>query len=200
MVSYRTTVDGLTLPALLGGHAALDFCNTFAGWNGEPTKEYLLDYDHLAVWTDYAALLPDRRVAALRRAARRDVQGAVRVLARARAFRASLYGVLVEDKPAGPVTALVNEAAALQRLTEVKTGYEFRLADDAGLSAPLLAIAWSVGQLLANPELELVRACPGTGCGWLFLDPRGSRRWCTMATCGNRSKARRFAERHRGDP
>ena len=199
MAPYSTTVDGFTLPALLGGHPALDFCNTFAGWNGEPTKEYLLDYAHLAVWTEYAGLLPAGRVAALRRAARRDERAAARLLARARAFRASLYGLLLERRPAEPVTALVNRASSLQRLTAGKAGFEFSLADEAGLSAPLLAVAWSAGKLLTEPELELVSACPGTGCGWLFLDPRGRRRWCTMSTCGNRTKVRRFAERHRGE-
>jgi predicted RNA-binding Zn ribbon-like protein len=40
-----------------------------------------------------------------------------------------------------------------------------------------------------------VKACPGDSCGWLFLDPRGRRRWCIMATCGNRSKVRAHAAR-----
>ncbi|MGE5829869.1 MAG: CGNR zinc finger domain-containing protein [Micromonosporaceae bacterium] len=39
-------------------------------------------------------------------------------------------------------------------------------------------------------------ACPGEICGWLFADPRGRRRWCSMAWCGNRAKARRYARRH----
>jgi predicted RNA-binding Zn ribbon-like protein len=28
---------------------------------------------------------------------------------------------------------------------------------------------------------------PGVDCGSLFLDPRGRRRWCDMAACGNRA-------------
>jgi predicted RNA-binding Zn ribbon-like protein len=200
MATYSTTIDGFTLPALLGGHPALDFCNTFAGWNGHPTKEYLVDYAHLTVWTGYVGLLPRKRVAELRRAAGRDDRSASRVLASARAFRASVYSLLLEGEPAEPVLALINEAATLQRLTIGQAGYAFELAEEAGLSAPLLAIAASVGRLLTETELELVSACPGTGCGWLFLDSRGRRRWCTMASCGNRAKVRRFAERHRGDP
>jgi predicted RNA-binding Zn ribbon-like protein len=38
-----------------------------------------------------------------------------------------------------------------------------------------------------------VRTCPS--CGWLFLDARGRRRWCSMATCGNRAKVRAHAAR-----
>ena len=34
-------------------------------------------------------------------------------------------------------------------------------------------------------------------CGWLFLDTSrsGRRRWCSMQSCGNRAKARRFYAR-----
>jgi predicted RNA-binding Zn ribbon-like protein len=34
-------------------------------------------------------------------------------------------------------------------------------------------------------------------CGWVFADPSGRRRWCSMAWCGNRSKVRRHAARAR---
>jgi len=40
-----------------------------------------------------------------------------------------------------------------------------------------------------------------SACTWLFLDRsrNRSRRWCSMATCGNRAKARRH-DRRRGSP
>jgi hypothetical protein len=60
---------------------------------------------------------------------------------------------------------------------------------------PLLAIAQSAAELLTSPLAPVVAACPGVGCGWLFADPRRRRRWCSMAVCGNRAKARRHAER-----
>jgi predicted RNA-binding Zn ribbon-like protein len=31
----------------------------------------------------------------------------------------------------------------------------------------------------------------------VFLDPSHRRRWCIMAVCGNRAKARRYADRRR---
>ncbi|MDR0358582.1 MAG: CGNR zinc finger domain-containing protein [bacterium] len=42
-----------------------------------------------------------------------------------------------------------------------------------------------------------MRRCPGRGCGWLFLDASGRRRWCSMQTCGSRAKMRRLYERRR---
>ena len=50
-------VEGLVLPAPLSGHPVLDFCNTFAGWDGQESGDYLRTYDHLAVWAAAAGLL-----------------------------------------------------------------------------------------------------------------------------------------------
>lgn len=51
----------------------------------------------------------------------------------------------------------------------------------------------------ARPMWSRVKACRGTDCGWVFLDAsrNGSRRWCDMATCGNRAKTTAFRARHR---
>ena len=57
----------------------------------------------------------------------------------------------------------------------------------------------SAAELLTSPDLPLVRECAGYDCGWLFMDTtkNRSRRWCDMATCGNRAKGRRHYERRR---
>ncbi len=62
-------------------------------------------------------------------------------------------------------------------------------------------IAVAVIELLTVVDLNLLRACPleEGGCGWLFLDrSRGhTRRWCVMADCGTKAKARRLNDRRR---
>jgi predicted RNA-binding Zn ribbon-like protein len=73
------------------------------------------------------------------------------------------------------------------------------IPESAGLDLPALELARAAGALLASTDLEAVGRCPGEGCGWLFLDTRGRRRWCTMAVCGNRAKARRHAARARDE-
>jgi predicted RNA-binding Zn ribbon-like protein len=42
-----------------------------------------------------------------------------------------------------------------------------------------------------------MRRCPADDCAWVFWDSsaKGTRRWCSMKVCGNRAKARAFAER-----
>lgn len=66
------------------------------------------------------------------------------------------------------------------------------------------AVATDAVVLLQDPtRLKRVSRCPGRGCGWLFLDTSGRRRWCSMSTCGSRDKMRRLHQRrvqHTGSP
>ena len=200
MPEHYVVIDDLALPARLSGHAALDFCNTWAGWDGRHTADYLESYDHLAVFAGFVGVIPDERVTSLRRQARRSKSAASSALERARRFRTSLYDVLRTGGSAPKwslVAKEVDAAAAARRLHQSADGPRWEIDPGAGLDAAVLALAWSAGELLTSPDLQSIRACPGVGCGWLFLDPRGRRRWCTMSTCGNREKARRFAARQR---
>jgi predicted RNA-binding Zn ribbon-like protein len=198
--SYYEIIDGVRLPAKLGGHPALELCNTFAGWNGEPEVEYLVSYDALALWAGHVGLLEGDRVEQVRAAGARRPKEAAAVLDRAQDFRAALYPLFQESKrtaePSPVITDELHAAATAVRITPTGATFEWQLPADCGLEAPLLAAAWSAAGLLTSHDMRAVRACPGGGCGWLFLDHRGRRRWCSMATCGNRSKVRRFSARH----
>jgi predicted RNA-binding Zn ribbon-like protein len=194
-------VSGLLLPVAVGGHPALDFCNTRAGWGAPEPKEYLASYDHLAVWTREAGLFRPRDVSSFRRAARADPAAARQVLASAIELREAAYAVLLGSRAVSPfavVTARAEAARAAARLQRSSPGHS-RLARWAlpndGVTTPLLGIAAQVDELLCSPLSSVVAACPGVGCGWLFADPRRRRRWCDMAVCGNRAKARRHAQR-----
>lgn len=58
------------------------------------------------------------------------------------------------------------------------------------------AVATDAIALLHDPSrLKRVSRCPGRGCGWLFLNTSGRRRWCSMSTCGSRDKMRRLHQR-----
>jgi predicted RNA-binding Zn ribbon-like protein len=202
MPAHYEVVDGLRLPARISGHPALDFCNTWAGWDGRDAVEYLAGYEHLVVWAGYVGILRPDQVPVLRQRARRSASAAASVLERARAFRANLYAVLRDPGSAPAWSAVADQVAAAAQTLHLHRADEtirWEIAPATGLSAPLAAAAWSAGELLTSPALCRVRACAGAGCGWLFLDPTGRRRWCVMAVCGNREKARRFAAKHK-DP
>lgn len=65
------------------------------------------------------------------------------------------------------------------------------------VSAALGRIAAAYVVAAARGEWPRVRRCPAHDCAWVFWDSskNASRRWCTMRVCGNRAKARAFAER-----
>lgn len=66
----------------------------------------------------------------------------------------------------------------------------------AGLIIPIVE---SAADSLITGELGRVRRCGDNRCTRVFLDAtrNGRRRWCEMATCGNRAKAARFRARER---
>ena len=65
-------------------------------------------------------------------------------------------------------------------------------------TAVLLAqLAEAAATLLASPAVGLVRRCEGPGCRMLFLPAHPRRRWCSPATCGNRTRVARYYQLHK---
>jgi predicted RNA-binding Zn ribbon-like protein len=112
-------------------------------------------------------------------------------LARVREFREGLRAL---------VGGQVDELDGLRTLAsgrgvtvEVDAGGEVQLSTEDGLLGLLLTVrdaqaegSWSRLKLCANPD-----------CGWAFYDRSRNQQgaWCSMATCGNRLKNRRFRAR-----
>lgn len=116
-------------------------------------------------------------------------------------LRGALAHLRVDAPPAAPTAPLEGlgvtpGTGGTQRFDWTWTG----VADD--LTSLLWPVAREAADLLTSPQLSRVRECAGHPCGWLFLDrsKNGSRRWCDMADCGNRAKARRYRERKKGEP
>ncbi|HEX4733344.1 MAG TPA: CGNR zinc finger domain-containing protein [Thermoleophilaceae bacterium] len=57
----------------------------------------------------------------------------------------------------------------------------------------------AVFQAMSDGSWERAKACGNPDCRWAFFDgsKNHSGRWCEMASCGNRMKARAFRERAR---
>jgi predicted RNA-binding Zn ribbon-like protein len=198
---HQRLVDGLLLPATVASHPALDFCNTLAGWGAAEPRDYLASYDHLTVWAREAGLVASPAAAELREVAERDPAGAARALARARSLRAALYDACTDpgDTAAWEGVAREARAAAAHAVLSPSAppGRRWSVSEQSGVALPVLEVARSAGDLLATLVPGDVKACPGTQCGWLFVDSRGRRRWCSMEVCGNRAKARRHVRRTR---
>ena len=67
------------------------------------------------------------------------------------------------------------------------------------LDDALAAVAEPLVAAIAAGGIDRLRICANDGCRWVFLDSSrtGRRRWCSMASCGNRAKAARHRARKR---
>ncbi|HEX6339265.1 MAG TPA: BTAD domain-containing putative transcriptional regulator [Jiangellaceae bacterium] len=188
---HAVQVRGHWLPWAISGHPALDFCNTYAGWRGPPLPkgEWLRSYDVLAIWGGYADLVDRETVGHLVREAQRRPDDARAVLDEARTFRRHLYDCLTDAADGTAFAAVaqyVNPAAREAVFTRDDVGLgRWSLPQSVGLRFPLHAVARSAAELLSDPRRFTVCACSAADCGWLFLNPSGRRKWCSLATCGH---------------
>ena len=94
-------------------------------------------------------------------------------------------------------------AALRHRRLEYRRGTTFFWSWTDGERNPFDSLSWPIvlaaAELLASDSRTQIHECADEGCGWLFLDTSRNRRrrWCTMESCGNRAKARRFYQRSR---
>ena len=122
------------------------------------------------------------------------VREALRALARAN-------GELAPPTPAG-TRAVLNEAArgAPVEVRFADHGPRFVAGAPAGLDRALgVVLAIAAGAMIDGSWARL-KVCPGEDCGWAFYDHsrNQSGRWCSMAVCGGRAKARGYYRRRRG--
>jgi SARP family transcriptional regulator, regulator of embCAB operon len=185
------------------GASERGFASTsWAAW-GSPVplagQEWLQEYRTLALWAGYVDLLDQDSVRELCDLGDRQPVEAAAGLESARELRSALYTTLLDSErtPGFPVVRRYAEQAAGEvRLVPGAEGLAvWRLTPASGLVTPVLAVAWAAAKLLGEPQRHNVKACPGDYCGWLFLDQRGRRRWCSMAFCGNRAKVNAYLRR-----
>ena len=70
----------------------------------------------------------------------------------------------------------------------------------AGCRGALAVILAGVAQASAQGTWERLKACSADSCQWAFYDRSKNRsgRWCSMQTCGNRTKTRTYRSRRAG--
>ena len=143
--------------------------------------------------------------------ARRLLEPAAQVgdadLRHAVALREAIRGVIAANSGSAvyPVDlATLNEAAARSRLRpRFGTDGRARLEpDEPGVVGAMGRIVAAVYTAMAQPDWRRLKLCGSATCRWAFFDRsrNQSSRWCTMASCGNRAKARRFRTAHKHAP
>jgi len=201
-------VSGQLVPDAVSNHVALELCNTRAGWRGPAPREYLVSYDALAVWAGDVGLLTASEVRRLRAESRSHPRTASRAVSAAIALREAWYDVCTapwehRDLPRTSLAELQRYVADASTVSSLRPGPAGSARLDggdvrsAGLLLPVHRAALAAYEMLASGEVAHAGRCAGHGCGWTFYDPAHRRHWCIMAICGNRAKARAFAERRR---
>jgi predicted RNA-binding Zn ribbon-like protein len=195
MASHMQSVahDG---PRLLGDHPALDILNTVERVEGELVDSLQTDRDVLR-WLARVGWPVEHHLRHLRASA---------LLEAARTLRETVR-TLIEKRKAGervdpgPLNAFLAEARSHLELVSNRKGtlnlkrrWERRTSEQV-----LVPLAESAAELLATGDFSLVRRCGNDECVLWFYDRTRShhRRWCNMATCGNRYKVAAFRERQR---
>jgi predicted RNA-binding Zn ribbon-like protein len=187
----------------VAGNLALDFVNTVA-FRSDPgkTKDHLESAEDVLRWASQAQL-PDLAASSFGPLAETVA------LRRIRAVREQLFAVFhaIASSDTIPTDILARIGNALQdccarRCLSIE-GAEIRWTwrPDARYTDYLLfPVLTAATELLTSVSRGSLRQCEDSGCGWLFLDRSNAhtRRWCSMADCGNRNKARKYYRRGDG--
>lgn len=175
----------------IAGAAPLDFVNTELVLRGEPADLLREEHD-LGRWLAESGLGRSRATG--------------KWLAEVKALRAQLRRTFLHLAGGGKLRP--SDVAPLQKvlaathgtlgaaLREGKALVEFTADEEP---SPPFLLARNAAEFFAMADLSLVKACEGTGCILLFYDTTKShtRRWCSMAACGNREKAAAHYKRKR---
>jgi len=161
-------------------------------------------------WLAETRLLDEERASAMLRRAQQQPTGASAALHEARRLRNVLRALAERRTPAdeastqaaiAEINRILGRSAGTRRVEPRADGgfvRNFVTAGDvfAGLLIPVIE---SAADALVNGELARVRRCADPRCARVFFDGsrNGKRRWCDMATCGNRAKAARHRKKVR---
>jgi len=183
--------------ALLGDHPALNLLNTVSRVNGLDLDELNSDDDVLR-WLARLGLPVGREATALPPQA---------LLQAARTLREAIRPLLIQRQAGkqiepGALNAYLQQGRSYLELVPQGNGelQLLRLWPRETAEQTLAPLAEAAAELLATGDFNLVRRCENSECVLWFYDRTKShhRRWCSMATCGNRHKVAAFRQRQQG--
>lgn len=177
----------------------LDFVNTDTGARG---TDALHDFARLVSWLEAAQVFDAERANTMQRRALQQPAGALAVLGDARRVRAVLRCLAERGTSSqarldalAEINRVLGRSAGTRRIELRDDGTFARAFVPVGdaFAGLLIPIVESAADALILGELDRVRRCADPRCGRVFQDEtkNGRRRWCDMATCGNRAKAAR---------
>ncbi|MEI2666262.1 CGNR zinc finger domain-containing protein [Rossellomorea sp. LJF3] len=192
---------------MVGERVCMDFINTVS-WreSTEKRRDWFTSYAKLVDWSVHAEVLTVQQAQDLLSEADENPSKAKDVLKQAIELREVMYRMFKriskKTSPNEQDLARFNESVShfYQSLQVIQDEDQFilKFKETDALDTMLPPILQSAVDLLTSKnELGRVKQCEGDPCGWLFFDTsrNKSRRWCSMADCGNRAKVRRFYQK-----
>jgi predicted RNA-binding Zn ribbon-like protein len=182
---------------------AFEYLNTIELEDGALVERFD-SLDTAIAWLVDAGVAPDGTAIArlARSTAERDIL-LRRLIATRTALRDVAHAVAHEEAPPRAAIDEVNRAlGSRERIELVAADDGVRLGHSHvgdAVDDVLARIAEPIVREIGNGHDDRIRICDNDTCAWLFYDESraGRRRWCDMATCGNRAKARRHRDRQR---
>ena len=179
----------------------IDFANTRYSRGSEPV-ETVHDFSEIVGWCGTNAMLGREAAEHALQWSEKHGRDAAAIFDHAIALRETIYricfamadGKAPEARDVAAINAALDRAPERRVLAHREKTFGWSIDRDALSPAGLLApVLWSAGDLIVSPEVGRLRHCLNDQCGWLFMDDskNGSRRWCSMQSCGNRAKAHR---------
>jgi|ERR671934_433257 predicted RNA-binding Zn ribbon-like protein len=191
------------------GALCLDFVNTLSWRRSTHPIERLRTFSDLVAWARQAGVISRERERDLNIDAAAHPRRSLRTMVAARELRETTFATFAAisegRRPAAnglrAMEGWIQGAVAHGRLVPSRGRYRWEPSADAdGLPSILWRVALSADALLASEDANRIGQCSGRDCRWLWIDRTRnlSRRWCDMAVCGNRAKARRHYARRQG--
>jgi predicted RNA-binding Zn ribbon-like protein len=188
-------------PFLESGNLALDLLNTAETSDGD-VADALVSPAGLLAWLQAAGLASPEALGRLAspptmrillgetQRLRDDVGAVVEALGRREPVPSHVVYALNRALAASRVSPWLHVAGARTAVVDMETG--------ESLLTLLAPIARAAADLIVDAAPARIRRCASGTCTRWFHDTSkgGRRRWCSMATCGNRAKAASHRRRH----
>jgi predicted RNA-binding Zn ribbon-like protein len=195
---------------MVGERLCMDFINTVS-WreSADKRRDWFTSYVKLVDWSIHAEVLTASQAQNLLIEAGENPSQAEETLKQAVELREVMYRIFKsiskKTSPNEQDLAHFNKSVShfYRSLQVIQDEDQFTLKfkqTEKTLDTMLPPILQSaVDLLVSKSELERVKQCEGDPCGWLFFDTsrNRSRRWCSMADCGNRAKVRRYYQKEK---
>ena len=184
--------------------ATFDFLNTLDHEDGF-LREHLANLDDALTWFVDRGVIHREGADRARAQVTAQPAAAERDLARVRSVRQALRQVVeaiaTHAVPSASAIDTVNRALRARQVIELVAARDGCSVDHRHVGDPvddaLARLAEPLVSELTAGHPERIRICASETCEWVFYDTSRTsrRRWCDMATCGNRAKAARHRAR-----